>query len=536
MWARHLILPAAVVLALAGLRASLFPLDTKARQIRFDPGPAADDDFRQVVARVDEAFRQDWAEKGLTPAPYAPDLLVARRLSLALTGTVPSLEEIRQFEAQPPGARVDGWAGHLLHDRRFADYVAERLGRAYLGPEDGPLIVYRKRRFLAWLSDQLLANRPYGEVVREMVAGTGLNTSAPAVNFIAAAYDDEKKATDFEKLAVRVSRAFLGLRLDCAQCHDHFLEPTWKQSDFQALAAYFGQTRQVVTHVHDGDGEYRFEDRVKGGTVGIDPTVPFLPELVPAEGTRREKLAGWLTHPKNVHFARAAVNRVWALMLGRPLRPKVEAQTLDDPAPAALDILADDFAAHGHDLRRLILLIVSTEVFRLESASPDELTEEHEAAWAAFPLTRLRPEQVIGGVLQAASVKTIDRNSHVLVRLARYASERDFVKRYGDPDDDDSAHAPGTLPQRLLLMNGDLVDKQAREDLLNASARIAVLAPTDTSAVEAAYLAVLTRRPTDRELAHFTAQLAGLTGAPRQRKLADLFWALFNSTELSYNH
>jgi hypothetical protein len=85
-------------------------------------------------------------------------------------------------------------------------------------------------------------------------------------------------------------------------------------------------------------------------------------------------------------------------------------------------------------------------------------------------------------------------------------------------------------------MNGELVDKQAREDLLNASARIAVLAPTDAAAVEAAYLAVLTRRPTDRESAHFTAQLAGLTGAARQRKLADLFWVLFNSTELSYNH
>ncbi|HEX4610826.1 MAG TPA: DUF1553 domain-containing protein, partial [Urbifossiella sp.] len=313
-------------------------------------------------------------------------------------------------------------------------------------------------------------------------------------------------------------------------------EPSWKQTDFQALAAYFGQTRQVVTHVHDGDGEYRFEDRVKGGTVGIDPAVPFLPELVPAEGTRREKLAGWLTDRRNPHFARAAVNRAWAMMFGRPLRARVEDQTLDDPAPPALDILADDFAAHGHDLRRLILLIASTEVFRLDSSSPDEVTDDHDKAWAAFPLTRLRPEQVIGNVLQAASVKTIDRNSHVVVRTIRYFSERDFVKRYGDPEDDDFAPTPGTLPQRLLLMNGELVDKQAREDLLNASARIAILAPTDGAAVEAAYLAVLTRRPTDRELAHFTAQLSGLTGNPRQRKLADLFWVLFNTTELSYNH
>jgi hypothetical protein len=536
MWARHLLLPVVALVALAALRASLFPLDNKARQIAFDPGTTADDDFQQVVARVDESFRQDWAERGLTPAPQTADLAVARRLSLALTGTIPSLEEVRQFEAQPAGPRLAGWAGHLLRDRRFADYFADRLSRAYLGTEEGPLVIYRKRRFLAWLADQLRDNRPYGEVVRDMVAGSGLNTSAPAVNFIAAAYDDEKKATDAEKLAIRVSRAFLGLRLDCAQCHDHFLEPSWKQTDFQALAAFFGQTRQVVTHVHDGDGEYRFEDRVSGGTVGIDPVVPFLPDLLPADGTRREKLASWLTDRRNVHFARATVNRMWAMLFGRPLRPKVEAQTLDDPAPPALDILAEDFAAHGHDLRRLILLIASTEVFRLDSASPEEVTDDHEKAWAVFPLSRLRPEQVIGSVLQAASVRTIDRNSHVVTRSIRYFSERDFVTRYGDPEDDDFVPTPGTLPQRLLLMNGELVDEQARENLLNASARIALLAPTDEAAVESAYLTVLTRRPTEREQSHFAAQLSGRAGGDRQRKLADLFWVLFNATELSYNH
>ena len=96
---------------------------------------------------------------------------------------------------------------------------------------------------------------------------------------------------------------------------------------------------------------------MNGGTRAIAPAVPFLPELLPAEGTRRERLAAWVTDPRNIHFARATVNRVWAMMFGRPLVQPVEAQTLDEPIPPALDILADDFAAHGHDLRRLILLI-----------------------------------------------------------------------------------------------------------------------------------------------------------------------------------
>ncbi len=536
MWARNLLFAGIVIAGVGVLRTSLFPLDTKARQVTFDPGPTANDEFQAVVQRVDAAFRTGWADEGLTPAPLAPDLIVARRLSLALTGSVPSLEEIRQFEAQPPEHRVDGWATHLLHDRRFADYFADRLSRAYLGTEDGPLIVYRKRRFLSWLSSEIAKNTPYGQIVREMIAGRGLNTDTPAVNFIAATYDDVKKAPDPEKLAVRVSRAFLGLRIDCAQCHDHFLEPEWKQTHFQALAAYFGQTRQVVTHVSDAGGEYHYEDRVQGGTHTIEPSVPFLPELLPSGGTRREQLAGWLTDERNIHFARATVNRVWAMMFNRPLRKRVEAQTLSEPAPPALDILAADFAAHNHDLHRLILLIASTEVFRLDSTGPEVVTADHEQSWAAFPLTRLRPEQVIGTVLQAATVRTINQNSHVIVRLSRYFGEKNFVTRYGDAGDDEFDHSDETIPQRLLMMNGDLVDKQARDELLNASAQIAILAPDDRTAVEAAYLAVLTRRPTDPERDHFTAKLAGTTGKERQGRLADLFWVLFNSTELSWNH
>jgi hypothetical protein len=536
MWARNVFFVAVVIGAAVALRASLFPFSSDARKVNFDPGPATADEFQTVVKRVDESFRKEWIDKNLTTAPRADDLMVARRLSLALTGTVPSLEEIRQFEVQPSRQRLDGWANHLLHDRRFADYFAARLARAYVGTEDGPLIAYRKRRYIAWLSDELLKNRAYSEIVRQMISAQGLNTDTPAVNFVAATYED-RKGPDPEKLAIRVSRAFLGLRIDCAQCHDHFLEPAWKQTHFQALAAFFGQTRHVATNItENGTAEYSFEDRVHGGRTKIDPAVPFLPELLPATGTRREQLAAWVTHRDNIYFARASVNRVWAMMFGRPLLKRVEAQTLDEPIPPALDILARDFAAHGHDLKRLILLIASTEVFRLDSAAPFEITPGHDSALAVFPLTRLRPEQVIGTVIQAADVKTIDQNSHVFVRLARYFNEQDFIKRYGDADDDEFARSHGTIPQRLLMMNGDLVDGKARDELLNASTQIAMFAPDDGAAVDTAYLSVLTRRPTPKEREYFAAKLAGTTGDDRKMKLADLYWVLFNSTELSWNH
>ena len=536
MWARNTLIVVAIIAGVTALRASLFSLDTNARKVKFESAEVIRDDFQLTIQQVDDAFRKEWAKNGLEHAPEAEHLAVARRLSLALTGSVPSLEEIRQFEGQPPESRLAGWANHLLRDRRYADYFADRLARACVGTEDGPLLVYRKRRFLAWLSDELLKNTSYGTLVREMISARGLNTDTPAVNFIAATYDDAKKKPDPEKLTIRVCRAFLGVRIDCAQCHDHFLEPAWKQSDFQSLAAFFGQTQQLVTHVHDGAGEYHYEDRSHGGTHEITPAVPYSPELLPSEGTRRERLAAWVTDPRNPFFARATVNRVWAMMFGRPLLKRVEAQTLTESIPPALEILAGDFSAHNHDLRRLILLIASTEVFRLESAALFTITEVHEDTWAVFPLSRLRPEQVIGNVIQASSVKTIDQNSHVVTRLVRYFNEQDFVKRYGDSDDDEFSRAHGTIPQRLLMMNGDLVNGKAKEELLNAATHLAWFAPDDRAAVETAYLMVLSRRPTVKESDYFAFKLAGSRGDERKRRLADLFWVLFNSSEMSWNH
>jgi hypothetical protein len=239
-----------------------------------------------------------------------------------------------------------------------------------------------------------------------------------------------------------------------------------------------------------------------------------------------------VTSPKNAHFARAAVNRVWALLLGRPLVEPVDNLDSDTALPEALTRLATDFADHGFDLRRLVRVIASTEVFRRDSES-DLDTEE--GSWAVFPLTRLRPEQVAGGILQAASVTTLDSESHILIRLMRQGSENDFVRRYGDSGEDELEGRGGTIPQRLLLMNGNLVHDKTKDSIFNAATRIAWMAPDDDKAIEVAYLTVLTRRPTAEEAAYFKRVLAE-PGRKRTQQLEDLFWALLNSTGFSWNH
>ena len=159
-----------------------------------------------------------------------------------------------------------------------------------------------------------------------------------------------------------------------------------------------------------------------------------------------------------------------------------------------------------------------------------------DAAWAAFPLTRLRPEQVANSVFQAASTSTIDAQMPWLVRLGALTSRNDFVKRYGDLGQDEFEPRGGTIPQRLLLMNGDLVESKIKDEFGNAAVRIARLAPDDRAAVEVAYLCVLTRRPTEEESGHFAGRLDKSTGQKRKERLEDLYWTLLNTTEFSWNH
>jgi hypothetical protein len=534
MWLRNLLFLGLVGGGAAALAANLLPPREPRPVTSYDASAYEAEDFREAVARVDDSFRRLWAEQKLRPAPPAPDLAVARRLALGLMGTIPSLEEVRQLEYLPPGERLPWWIDHVLQDRRCADYLAERLARACVGTEDGPFIFYRRRRFVTWLADQLARARPYDQLVRDLIASDGLWTDRPATNFVSVtSKPDSNNQPDPVRLAGRVTRAFLGLRLDCAECHNHPYA-RWKQADFRGLAAYFGQTRLGFTGVHEGAGEFEAARKNSTEKEVVAPCVPFAPELLPEGGNRRARLAAWVTHPQNPYFARAAVNRVWALLLGRPLVDPVDNLESEVAVPPALGLLADDFVVSGFDLRRLVRVIASTEVFRLDSACDRDLTEEDENAWAAFPLTRLRPEQVVGGVVQSSSVTTIDSGSHILTRVLRLLNENDFVKRYGDSGEDEFGGRAGTIPQRLLMMNGTLI-RDRMQGPFYAATRIAWLAPDDTRAVESAYLAVLTRRPTAEEAEHFERSLAH-TGLGRPQRLEDLYWALINSTEFSWNH
>jgi hypothetical protein len=538
MWKRNLLFIGLVLGAAATLWAELLPsriaVPGTGSRPAAAPDPVKTDDA--IVAKVNEVFRGEWSSQGLASARRVSELGVLRRLTLALMGTIPSLEDIRRFEARPEGRRVGPELETLLRDRRFADYFGERLARVFVGTEAGPFLLYRRHRFVAWLSDELMRNRPYDALVRDLIASEGVWTDRPEVNFVSVTFDPALKRPDAERLAARTARAFLGVRLDCAQCHDHPFQ-SWKRQDFQGLASFYGQVHNSLTGFRDdGKKVYEMTDHKTGKPVPVAPRVPFLPELLPAAGTSRARLARWVTDKANPNFSRATVNRVWALMFGRPLVAPVDDLTGVEIPPPALQLLADDFVAQGYDLKRLIRVIAATHVFQLDSALEPEPTEAHDAAWAVFPLTKLRPEQVVGAVSQAASLETINDDSHILVKLFTGTDQRNFVHRYGDMGEDAFDSEAGTIPQRLLLMNGTIVNNKTKPSPFNAGQRIAMQATSDRAAVELAYLTILTRRPTPEESAHFSAKIGGTTKGVRNQQLSDLCWTLINATEFSWNH
>ncbi len=527
-----------------------------------DPAP-----LQVAVARVNAAFQQIWNDADVQPAETADELAILRRMSLALHGTIPSLEEIRQFETETPDGRLDRWMQAMLADRRFAESFAERMTRAFVGTQGEPFLVFRRDRFKAWWAEQLAANRPYDEVVREIISAQGLWTGTPATNFITHSVMDGTPSP--EKLAARTVRAVLGQRIDCAECHDHPFAD-WKQDDFRGLAAFYGQARLSPFGVEDDPARvFRSGTGPMGQKRGVQAEVPFGDEWLGDDGTSRERLAAWSTDPRNRRFARATVNRMWALMFGRPLSAGApwhsDVDDLPDPteptsedARTPLDVLADEFVASGYDLHHLLRVIAASEPFQLSSAVPEPLAPENtprdgEAAtaatdalldhWAVFPVERLRVDQVVGSMLQSSSVRTIDLNSALLTRFIRFVRENDFLREYGDPGDAELLARSGTVPQALVRMNGKLVRESTEPNPFNATTRLALASLDDDALIEHCFLACLSRRPNAAEQEFFSTAWDDLpsegddakppTAAQRAQ---DLCWTLLNAPEFSWNH
>lgn len=511
--------------------------------------PYMSDGFQTTLATVNSKLAKTVAEAGLKTALPADSLTIAKRASLAMIGSGMSYEEIRALQMIPESERVHWWTSRMLSDRRWTDYFAQRLSRAYVGTANGPFLLFRRRKFNSWIAEQLAKDTGYNQIAHSMISAEGLWTDTPQVNFVTATMDEANNGRgDPVRLAGRTSRVFLAQRMDCLQCHNDFLDKlnfgtekdpiNGEQEHFHSLAAFYAgaAAKNPFRGIAEDNEKYRFQFLHESEARDVTATVPFRADLLPADGKPRKRLADWVTHPENRAFARAAVNRIWALMCSRPLVEPVDDIPIDAKVPEVLDVLADDFVAHGYSLKRLIRLIIESDAFKRDSRADFEVTEAHEKCWAVFPISQLRPEQVAGRLFQACTLTALDSTSSIFSQLKVFGDTQDFLQRFGDKGEDDFEANSVTIPQRLIMMNGNLVTERTKSDLVaNAATRIADMVRDEADAVEAIFLTVMNRIPSPEESRTFTQFLVENRNNKRDA-VSDIYWALLNSTEFSWNH
>ena len=314
-----------------------------------------------------------WLANGIRPVGPATDAEFMRRVYLDLVGRIPSVSEVQEFLEDSSPNRREALVDRLLEHRDHATHLAA-VWRGILLPSEVDLSrLGGTVKFEEWLAERFAENEPYDQIVRELLLAEGRVAESGPLLFYAAL------RLNPEELAARTSRAFLGVRMECAQCHDHFFDDI-SQHDFWSFAAFFARISRPRGKMEMTSPVLAVRDNQQG-----DVMIPETDEVVPprlpltavtiadtADGPpRRKVLVDWLTSPNNGQFARATVNRVWAHLFGRGLvEPVDDMRPANAPiAPEVLETLSRDFAASKFDLRRLLRALVLTKTYQLASRS-----------------------------------------------------------------------------------------------------------------------------------------------------------------------
>ena len=525
---------------LTGLVLGMLSDDTASRAIM--PRPVV-----EVAAEIDQHFTRSWQENNIQPAPYCTDEEFVRRLYLDLAGRIPAVSEVREFLEDPrPDKRqqlVDNLLDHPAFVRHFTILWRNALiPDAFSDQQLRALIP----GFEAWLWAQFSSGKPYDQMVRELITtpldfgnnpdGVLGSASTPSAFFLA-------RRIQPENLATGTSRAFLGVRLDCAQCHDHPFDK-WKQPQFWGMAAFFGgfatspgaPDENAMGAIRERDGVHSIRIPSTGETVNAAFLTGEQP-LWAGNGSSRSKLADWITARDNPWFAAMAANRMWALFFGQGIVHPIDDFSDNNPPshPEVLELLAKQFVAHDFDLRFLVRTLTATRVYQTTSRLTDP-SQNDPTQFARSTLRGLTPEQVFDSLAEATGYYQPYRTDNPFV-IDTDSPRGRFLELFRD-----EAESPllreTTILQALAMMNGQFISEATGTDksqTLRAITEFPLM--SDQEKLETLFLAAFSRRPTAEELQQCQQILAGAQ-TPQQRTLAcgDIFWALLNSSEFLLNH
>lgn len=475
---------------------------------------------------IDERIDAQLKSANLPASPVADDEEFLRRVYLDLHGRVPTAEQAQAFLADVAANKRAKLIDQLLADQRFAAHLAD-LWDDYLipGAEDSRAL---KPRFTAWLEESF-ATKPWDRITQELLTAAGHRDKDPATLYL---FKGRETLSPTE-LTDLVSQYFVGIRLNCAQCHDHPFT-TWKQSDYWGMAAFFTEIQYTDRRLQKS-GLIRDDSAValdKLEDAARLRTRKFLGGSAADEQTgvpHRQALVRWLTAADNPYFARAMVNRMWAQFYGRGLVNPVDDMHQDNPPthPELLAELSERFIAAGYDLRELCRTICNSAAYQ-RTSRPLAGNERDTTLYSHMAIKVLTPEQLYD------SLAVVVPNTERQKGPTRNADPREeFVQFFRSAGDPNLIAYDRGIPQALRMMNSS----QTLSPRTAAATVRRMIKPDATAeqAIDGLYLHVLTRRPTEQERKLHQDFLSGHPGA-RDEAYAEILWALLNSSEFSLNH
>ncbi len=504
---------------------------------RADAPKAADP---QVVARkIDGLIEARWKARKASPAPQSADSEFVRRAYLDLTGRIPDILQARDFLDNPDKDKRAKLLGKLLESERYPIHFSHVWGHLLLPEPENPLVAPYRPGMEAWLRQELKNNTGYDKMVHTTLSGN-FGGSPPSIAF----YQGGNYQP--ENLAAATSRIFLGVKLECAQCHNHPFAK-WTRKQFWEQAAFFarpnagGGARVKLPDLGGAPAAAAREVLIPGTTRTVkarflDNKEPRFSDFIEPRVT----LAEWIVRADNPYFARATVNRLWEYFLGTGLVDPVDEASPDNPPshPEVLDELARQFVANKFDLKFLARTITLTRAYQLTSRQTHS-SQADARLFARMKVRGLTPEQLYDS-LALATGNAEDPpafNPGVFFPATPAGMARaEFLRRF--PNQDRRTEQQTSILQALYLMNGKLVaDATSLEHNRNLQIIAEARTVRTSRRVEQLYLITLARKPRPDERTRLVAYVdKGGPSGDAGKALCDVFWALLNSSEFCVNH
>ncbi|MCA9012712.1 MAG: DUF1549 domain-containing protein [Planctomycetaceae bacterium] len=472
----------------------------------------------------------------MIPSEISTDEEFMRRVFIDITGTLPTVDEYETFMADADPLKRNKLVDDLLQRKEFVDIwvmkwseilqvrtIANRV-------EKKPMLAY-----FNWLREKIASNTPTDQMVREILSASGGSFSNPATNY----YQTE---TETLKTAENVAQVFMGMRIQCTQCHNHPFD-RWTMDDYYGFAAFFAQIgrkqgedpRETIIF-NSGGGEVK---HLVGGVV-MQPK--FLGGIVPdlAGRDRREVLAEWLASPENPYFAKNLANIVWAHFLGRGIIHEVDDVRVSNPAVNAelLDELGKRFTEYNYDFRKLVRDICTSRTYQL-STTPTESNASDHRNFAHAELRRIRSEVMLDCISEVTSTQDKFPGLPVGARAVQIADGNTatyFLTTFGRAKRETvcscEVKMEPNLSQALHLINGDTSNAKIQSGGLVAKRLEEGKTPEEI--ISEIYIRCFTRKPTPEEMSTLTAIVSEQEN--KKEALEDIFWSLLNSSEFLFNH